>query len=137
MIRTFVDPTFNEFNGQLATVDDFSDLEKIVEKEYTLTGNILMRAFNDKFHLGRHLFALREYLLLGKGDFIQVLMQELKYVLLLDFCNVLNSSDLFQNATEIYRHNLSATLESAIRSSSASHDDSEVLNRLDVRLLQV
>lgn len=39
-------------------------------------------------------------------------------------------------ANTLYRHNLTATLETAIRSSSAQNDSADVLRRLDARILQ-
>jgi gamma-tubulin complex component 3 len=36
----------------------------------------------------------------------------------------------------LYRHNLTATLETAIRSSNAQNDPSDVLRRLDARMLE-
>lgn len=39
-------------------------------------------------------------------------------------------------ANTLYRHNLTATLETAIRSSNAERDPSDVLRRLDARILE-
>lgn len=39
-------------------------------------------------------------------------------------------------ATEMYPHNLSGILESAIRSTNAQFEDENILNRLDVRVLE-
>lgn len=39
-------------------------------------------------------------------------------------------------ANTLYRHNLTATLETAIRSSSAQNDSTDVLRRLDARMLE-
>lgn len=43
---------------------------------------------------------------------------------------------LTRPANTLYRHNLTATLESAIRASSAQHDPMDVLRRLDARMLE-
>jgi Spc97 / Spc98 family. len=43
---------------------------------------------------------------------------------------------LARSANTLYRHNLTATLESAIRSSNAQHDPPDVLRRLDARMLE-
>lgn len=40
-------------------------------------------------------------------------------------------------ATTLLKHNLTGILETAVRSSNAQYDDPEILNRLDVRLLEV
>lgn len=46
------------------------------------------------------------------------------------------SPSLARPANTLYRHNLTATLEAAIRSSSAQHDPPDVLRRLDARMLE-
>lgn len=43
---------------------------------------------------------------------------------------------LTKPANTLYRHNLTATLETAIRSSNAQNDSSDVLRRLDARMLE-
>lgn len=43
---------------------------------------------------------------------------------------------LAKPANTLYRHNLTATLETAIRSSSAQYDPLDVLRRLDARMLE-
>ena len=48
----------------------------------------------------------------------------------------MSSSSLARPANTLYRHNLTATLEAAIRSSSAQHDPPDVLRRLDARMLE-
>lgn len=40
-------------------------------------------------------------------------------------------------ATTLFRHNLTGVLETTIRSSNAQYDEPEILNRLDVRLLEI
>jgi hypothetical protein len=40
-------------------------------------------------------------------------------------------------ANTLYRHNLTATLESAIRGSNAQFDSPEILRRLDARMLEL
>ncbi|CAG8733732.1 5679_t:CDS:2, partial [Racocetra fulgida] len=43
---------------------------------------------------------------------------------------------LSKPANTLYRHNLTGTLEAAIRASNAQYDDPDILRRLDVRLLE-
>jgi len=78
----------------------------------------------EKFHLFEHLKALKNYILLGQGDFIALLMESL-------------SSNLDRPAGAQYRHTLTAQLEHAIRGSNAQYDSPEVLRRLDARMLQL
>lgn len=47
------------------------------------------------------------------------------------------STELAKPANTLYTHNLSAILESAIRSTNAQYDKNEILNRLSVKLLEV
>jgi gamma-tubulin complex component 3 len=46
------------------------------------------------------------------------------------------STSLSRPANTLYRHNLTATLESAISSSNAQNDPPDVLRRLDARMLE-
>lgn len=45
--------------------------------------------------------------------------------------------DLAKPAGNLYLHNLTGILETAIRATNAQFDDSDILKRLDVRLLEV
>ena len=51
--------------------------------------------------------------------------------------HLLFRNHLSKPANTLFRHNLTGILETAVRSSNAQYDDPEVLNRLDVRLLEV
>ncbi|KAG1742080.1 hypothetical protein EDD22DRAFT_851624 [Suillus occidentalis] len=79
--------------------------------------------FTEKFRLLDHLSALNHYLLLGYGDFAEQLMESLR-------------PSFAQPANTIYRHNLRATLETAIRISNAQNDPPDVFRRLDPRMLE-
>jgi len=48
----------------------------------------------------------------------------------------LRRPSLARPANTLYRHNLTATLETAIRSSNAQNDPPDVLRRLDARMLE-
>jgi gamma-tubulin complex component 3 len=45
--------------------------------------------------------------------------------------------NLARPAATLFMHNLTEILESAIRATNAQYDDSDILKRLDVRLLEV
>jgi hypothetical protein len=47
------------------------------------------------------------------------------------------STELDKPAKALFRHNLTGTMESAIRGSNAQYDNPDVLRRLDVRLMEV
>lgn len=62
-------------------------------------------------------------MLLGQGDFIQNLMDQLV-------------DELKKPAGQLYKYALLGILETAVRASNASYNDSNFLERLDVRLLE-
>ncbi|EIW76095.1 gamma-tubulin complex DGRIP91 SPC98 component [Coniophora puteana RWD-64-598 SS2] len=104
---------------------DIPGLERSIDAAYKTASARLFEILIDKFHLTTHLKALKSYLLLGHGDFASQLLDAL-------------APSLGRAASTLYRHNLTATLESALRSTSAADDAGgagEVLRRLDVRVL--
>ncbi|ORY38840.1 hypothetical protein BCR33DRAFT_421940 [Rhizoclosmatium globosum] len=103
---------------------DSSALEKSITTAYTSISAHILDLLFGKYKLMTHLQALKKYLLLGQGDFVQNLMDKL-------------GADLSKPAHGILRHNLTGILESSIRASNAQHDDMDVLRRLDVRLLEI
>ncbi|KAH8785033.1 Spc97/Spc98 family protein [Diaporthe sp. PMI_573] len=103
---------------------DTATLEAWIDEAYKTTMKRLMDLMTTKFHLFDHLKALKSYLLLGQGDFIALLMESL-------------AANLDRPAGAQYRHTLTAQLEHAIRGSNAQYDSSEVLRRLDARMLQL
>jgi gamma-tubulin complex component 3 len=105
----------------------------------------LFDVFFEKFGLLMHLRALKNYMFLGHGDFADALMESLGSALLhvhipsMQFYStvyVAHSPNLSRPANILYRHNLTAKLEEAIRSTNAQNDPSEVLRRLDARMLE-
>ncbi|XP_014825650.1 PREDICTED: gamma-tubulin complex component 3 isoform X2 [Poecilia mexicana] len=105
-----------------------SDLEgafqEKIDAAYFDTSKYLLDVLNRNYLLLEHLQAMRRYLLLGQGDFIRHLMDLLK-------------PELARPATTLYQHNLTGILETAVRATNAQFDNSEILKRLDVRLLEV
>lgn len=103
---------------------DTATLEAWIDEAYKTTMQRLMLLMDSKFHLFAHLQALKDYVLLGQGDFIALLMESL-------------AANLDRPAGAQYRHTLTAQLEHAIRGSNAQYDSPEVLRRLDARMLQL
>jgi gamma-tubulin complex component 3 len=103
---------------------DTATLETWIDEAYKTTMQRLMELMSTKFHLFDHLQALKNYILLGQGDFIALLMESL-------------AANLDRPAGAQYRHTLTAQLEHAIRGSNAQYDSPEVLRRLDARMLQL
>ncbi|GJN76230.1 microtubule-nucleating Tub4p (gamma-tubulin) complex component [Purpureocillium lilacinum] len=103
---------------------DTATLEAWIDEAYKTTMKRLMDLMANRFNLFDHLQALKNYLLLGQGDFIALLMESL-------------AANLDRPAGAQYRHALTAQLEHAIRGSNAQYDSPEVLRRLDARMLQL
>ncbi|KAH7025901.1 Spc97/Spc98 family protein [Microdochium trichocladiopsis] len=103
---------------------DTATLEAWIDEAYKTTMRRLLHLMTEKFHLFEHLQALKDYILLGQGDFIALLMESL-------------ATNLDRPAGAQYRHTLTAQLEHAIRGSNAQYDSPEVLRRLDARMLQL
>ena len=87
------------------------------------TDSRLLKLVETQYHIQAHLFALKQFLLLGQGDFIVGLMD-------------LVGPELRKRASQLYRHNLTGMLEGALRSSNAQYMSPAVLDRLGVKLLE-
>ncbi|XP_041973897.1 gamma-tubulin complex component 3 homolog [Aricia agestis] len=81
----------------------------------------LLAALSTHHHLLDHLAAHRRYLLLAQGDFVHHLMTLLQ-------------EELNKPATSLYVHNLTCTLEAAVRATNAQFEPPHVLARLHVNL---
>ncbi|KAI0824783.1 gamma-tubulin complex DGRIP91/SPC98 component [Trametes gibbosa] len=109
--------------GGTLKYSDIVGLERSIDTAYQIASQRLFDVFFDKYRLLDHLLALKHYLLLGYGDFADQLMDTL-------------GPSLSRPANTLYRHNLTATLESALRSSNAQNDAPDILRRLDARMLE-
>ncbi|KAJ7908318.1 gamma-tubulin complex, component 3 [Mycena leptocephala] len=109
--------------GGTLKYSDIAGLERSIDTAYQIASHRLFEVFIDKFKLLDHLRALKHYLMLGHGDFADQLMEAL-------------GPSLTRPANALFRHNLTATLETAIRSSNAQNDPPDVLRRLDARMLE-
>lgn len=116
--------THSKDSSQELKYGDTASLESSIDSAYQRTMARLIHLMDSKFKLLEHLTALKNYLLLGKGDFIALLMESL-------------SSNLDRPANSQYRHTLTAQLEHAIRNSNAQYDSPDVLRRLDARMLEL
>ena len=56
---------------------DLGGLEQSIDEAYSLASRRLLETFFDKFALLDHLKALKSYLMLGAGDFAELLMEAL------------------------------------------------------------
>jgi gamma-tubulin complex component 3 len=105
-------------------IRDYKDVEKKISEGYGEVVEHLNKVLKEKFYLDLHLQALKDYLLLAKGDFVQVLVESAAPV-------------LDKPANKLLRHHLTSTLETSIRSSNAQYDNPEVLKNLDARMLEL
>ncbi|KAL2118614.1 hypothetical protein VTJ04DRAFT_8274 [Mycothermus thermophilus] len=115
---------YSKTSSKPLSYGDTATLEKWIDEAYKTTMRRLMYLMNHRFHVFDHLQALKNYILLGQGDFIALLMESL-------------AANLDRPAFAQYRHTLTAQLEHAIRGSNAQYDSEEVLRRLDARMLQL
>lgn len=99
-----------------------SALEALVGRLARRASARVLSVMLGRFMLREHLAALRSYLLLARGDFVQELMRAA-------------SEHLSLPANEQRPHVLLGMLEGAIRSSSAQHDDREFLDRINVAIM--
>lgn len=81
----------------------------------------LLNTVFTKYSFVKHCNALKRYLLLGQGDFIQTLMD-------------LVGPNLGKRAQDMSEYQLNGSLDAAIRASNAQFDDADVLDRLRVKL---
>ncbi|WWC68620.1 uncharacterized protein I206_102550 [Kwoniella pini CBS 10737] len=109
--------------GRALKYSDLAGLERSIDDAYSIASQRLLEIFFDKFVLLDHLRALKSYLMLGAGDFTELLMEAL-------------APRLSKPAISLYRHHLTSDLESAIRGSNAQFDDPDILRRLDARILE-
>ncbi|KAH7425118.1 hypothetical protein KP509_11G040600 [Ceratopteris richardii] len=93
----------------------------VVEAARKIDGHVL-KIMYDQYRLRDHCLAIKRYLLLGQGDFIQYLMD-------------LVGPDLSQPANTVSSFKLAGLLESAIRASNAQYDEGEILDRLRVKMM--
>lgn len=97
---------------------------RTIQRAFTETSAHVLSILFTRYKFLDHISALRKYLLLGQGDIIRYLLQLLE-------------DELCQPATALYPHNLAGILETAIRATNAQFEDPDILDRLDVRLLDI
>ena len=98
-----------------------SKLHDMIDSVYLNTSQKVLEIAMGQYNLMEHLLSMRKYLLLGQGDFIGLLMENLK-------------DELDRPAKDLYQHALFSIVSTSIRATSQI-DESEVLQHLDVRLI--
>ncbi|XP_026323819.1 gamma-tubulin complex component 3 homolog isoform X2 [Hyposmocoma kahamanoa] len=97
------------------------ELSAAVGAAHLAASQRLLSALTTHHHLLDHLTAHRRYLLLAQGDFVHHLMTLLQ-------------DELNKPASQLYVHNLTCTLEAAVRATNAQFEPPHVLARLHVNL---
>lgn len=97
-------------------------LHQLVNSVYLNTSKQVLDIVLGPHRLLDHLQAMRNYLLLGQGNFADILMENLH-------------AELDRPASEIFQHDLFSILAAAVRISSSEQDEPEILNYLDVHFL--
>ncbi|XP_037724299.1 gamma-tubulin complex component 3 [Drosophila subpulchrella] len=90
-----------------------------VETCYQQTSKHVLDIMVGPHKLLDHLQGMRRYLLLGQGDFVSILIENMK-------------DELERNGGDIYAHDLSSMLDAALRCTNAQYDDPDILNHLDI-----
>ena len=114
--------SLDESSSQSSSMTFLTSLISQVHLIHSLINKEVIKIFYDKFHFKENLTAINRYLLLGQGDMMQSLMESL-------------FDELKKPASHIYKHNLQANLETAIRASNAKFNDKECLKKLNIKLM--
>lgn len=115
---------YSKSNSKSLDYANTANLSLSIDVAYRTTMSRLTSLMSTKFGLFTHLTAIRNYMLFAQGDFFELLIESL-------------AQHLDRPVNSMYRHNLTSQLEHAIRHSNAQYDDSEVLRRLDARMLEL
>ncbi|KAI4300670.1 hypothetical protein L6164_034019 [Bauhinia variegata] len=97
-------------------------LESLVDEAAKRIDKHLLDVMYKRYKFKEHCLAIKRYLLLGQGDFVQYLLD-------------IVGPDLSEPANTISSFKLAGLLESAVRSSNAQYDDSDILDRLRVKMM--
>jgi gamma-tubulin complex component 3 len=98
-----------------------SKMHDMIDQIYLNTSQKVLEIAMGQYRLMEHLHSMRKYLLLGQGDFIGLLMENLK-------------DELDRPAKDLYQHALFSIVSGSIRATT-QNDENEVLNHLDVKLV--
>uniref|UniRef100_A0A1J3G054 Gamma-tubulin complex component 3 n=1 Tax=Noccaea caerulescens TaxID=107243 RepID=A0A1J3G054_NOCCA len=97
-------------------------LEHLVTEAAKRIDKHLLDVLYKRYKFKEHCLAIKRYLLLGQGDFVQYLMD-------------IVGPKLSEPANNISSFELAGFLEAAIRASNAQYDDRDMLDRLRVKMM--
>ncbi|KAK1312967.1 hypothetical protein QJS10_CPA06g02256 [Acorus calamus] len=98
-------------------------LEKLVSEASERIDRRVLDVMYGRYQFKDHCLAIKRYLLLGQGDFVQYLMDVV-------------GPRLSEPAGKISSFELSGLLETAVRASNAQYDDRDMLDRLKVKMMK-
>lgn len=112
-------------------ISDYTMIDKVLAENHKQVVDRLAWLMRNKLKLHAHLEGLKEYMLLSKGEFVQILVDESFRI-------------LQRPAMDLHRHHLTDILETALRGSSNSifsvnkYDpvQSDIANCVDARMLE-
>ncbi|KAG1679629.1 hypothetical protein FOA52_006146 [Chlamydomonas sp. UWO 241] len=102
------------------SIGQVEGLEKFVSDALADVDRRLISLLFDKFALAKHCDAMRRYVLLGQGDFVQALMD-------------MAQAELGQEASAVSEISLNHIVRQAISASNAKYDDEDVIDRVRAR----
>lgn len=97
-------------------------LESLVDEASKRIDKHLLDVIDKRYKFKEHCLAIKRYLLLGQGDFVQYLMD-------------IVGPELSEPANTISSFKLAGLLETAVRASNAQYDDPDILDRLRVKMM--
>ena len=108
--------------------DENVELKNTIHTAMGLVHSHILSALRDEHHLMQHLFALKQFLLLGQGDFFSSLMDGLH--------SEFNRDRMPASGVKgIYKHSLLMVVEGALRSTNAKSLPQDIIKRLQVELI--
>eukprot|EP00923_Selenidium_pygospionis_P013127 GHVN01022688.1.p1 GENE.GHVN01022688.1~~GHVN01022688.1.p1 ORF type:complete len:685 (-),score=75.87 GHVN01022688.1:1042-3096(-) len=113
-----------EWISRLSSEFSVQELEDIVDGAFSTASKSLLQTLVCDHGLIRHLHAVQKYVLLLSGDFAHALVEHL-------------GEHLSRPTGVFFRNDIVGLLETAIHTSSAGHEEKDIIGRLDVRLMEV
>jgi len=120
----YYNPAKNAGQTNGSSIFTQTPLERTITNASRQVHNHILTSLFEKHHLLQHLQGLKDFLLLGQGDFICALMDRLNA-----------EFELKKDTNNIYAHNLMGVIHDALRESNAKFLPKHVLERVHVKLL--
>jgi gamma-tubulin complex component 3 len=105
------------------TLDHWRHVKHTIQQASQLVHSHILLSLHQNHSFLDHLFALKQFLLLGQGDFYSALMDGM------------HAQYGFYVSNIIYRYDVAALMETALKNTNASDFDQAILDRLQVTLL--